>query len=345
MFFPGLDKITDKISDIRDAVAPVTTPIGDAFNAAVDGARDTVRTGRDAVTSSASAVASVGGALLDRDARPLNTEERALAESYFGDSIDLDKITLNQSSALVAANEYFPGNNSSRPFVLGNTINFNHDLDLNDPDDRGIFLHELTHVWQFQSTEGINTQIQGAQLATDSDNYVIDTALLDPNNPENIHDFNIEQQAETVRGHFLLTEHERLSDLASNPSLTSEERRAVQEDLDFIEGQRLYNNLNDNGITAENLEPFLDEIQSFKPREGVVAEANEAVYEIVDDVLGFNPLGAQLEVAEGAVEIGREAGEVVLEKTGEAIIDGATAADEAFSDIKDLFTGRIPRPF
>ena len=335
MVFPVLDKIIKPISDVRDAVAPVTAPLGDAFDAAVGGVRDAARKGRDAGAEAAEAVVSVGEALLVDNERPLNAEERALAEEYFGEAIDLDKVVLNQSSALVAANEYLPGNSSSRPFVLGNTINFNHELDLNDPADRGIFLHELTHVWQFQSTEGINTQIQGAQLASDSDNYVIDTALLDPDHPENLHDFNIEQQAETVSGHFLLTEHARLTELASHPSLTSEERSAVETDLDFIEGQRLYNNLTDNGITAEGLEPFLAEIRSFKPRDGVVAEANEAVYEITDDLLDADFVGAGLEGVEGTAEVAREA--------GEDIVEGATDAAESFGE--EIWRRIVPRPF
>lgn len=46
-------------------------------------------------------------------------------------------------------------------------------------------------------------QIQGAQLASDSSNYEIDTDLLD--DVDNFHsEFNIEQQVEVVRSYFLL---------------------------------------------------------------------------------------------------------------------------------------------
>ena len=35
MVFSGLQEITDVVSDVRDAIALVTAPVGDAFDAAV----------------------------------------------------------------------------------------------------------------------------------------------------------------------------------------------------------------------------------------------------------------------------------------------------------------------
>ena len=344
MMFPGVNAISDAISAVREAAAPV----GAAFDAAVDGVRGAGEAAVDRTKNAAgdviTTVAPIVGAAAHDGARPLTQEERELASDYFGDSIDLDRVVINESSAAAVANQYFPGNSSSRPFVVGNTVNYAGEINLNDPIERSTFLHELTHVWQFQNTEGVNVQIQGVQLATDPSSYVIDTSLL--GDVDNFQDFNIEQQAETVRGHFLLTRHAELEGELNGPR-TPEQRAAIQQEIDQIERQRLFQNLDGAGITAADLEPFLDEVRSFAPREGVVAEANEALDEIAHSLTieGEGPLGVGLEIAEGGAEVTREVGEIVLEETGDAIVEGVHAVDDIASDAKDLITGRGFRLF
>ena len=155
MVFPGGNPIIDAVNSVGDAVSTVTKPVSDAFGAAVDRARGT---GGEIVDGTA----SVAGAAFDGDgARSLNAEEEAIAREYFGDSIDYSQVTINESSALVEINGLHPDNSSGRPFVAGNTIHFDHELDLNHPADRGTFLHEMTHVWQFQSTRGLDTTREG----------------------------------------------------------------------------------------------------------------------------------------------------------------------------------------
>jgi len=286
----------------------------------------------DRLISGAVDAIKIGEAALDSGSRPLSEEERDIAEEYFGDSIDLDRVTINESSALSEANQHFPGNSGSRPFVVGNTINYPDDIDLSDPGERGTFIHELVHVWQFQNTEGVNVQIQGAQLASNPENYEIDTSLL--NDVENFpEEFNIEQQAEIVRGYYLLQRVDELEAekfaLYSDPVADrSEQIEAIDEEIAQIKNIGLYDDLNDNGITTAKLEPFIEKIQDYTPREGVVAELNEAADEFLES--GGNPV----EIAEGGLEVGREVGEAALEETGNAIVDGVQAADDFIDDVK-----------
>ena len=309
MNVPGVGRIPNIVDSLLDPIIPPDKLISGAVNAI-----------------------KIGEAALDSGSRPLSDEERDIAEEHFGDSIDLDRITINESSALSEANQYFPGNNGSRPFVVGNTINYPEDIDLSDPGERGTFIHELVHVWQFQNTEGVNVQIKGAQLATDPENYEIDTSLLNDtdNFPE---EFNIEQQAEIVRGYYLLQRHEELKaekfDLFSDPvSDHSEQIEVIDEEIEQIENIGLFNDLNDDGITTTELEPFIEKIQSYTPQEGVVAELNEAADEFLES--GANPI----EIVEGGFEVGREIGEIALEETGNTIIDGVHAADDFIDDVK-----------
>src|SRR5919199_2244453 len=68
--------------------------------------------------------------------RSLNAEEKAIAQSVFGDSINLNLVRINEWS--------FPNLvNGGRPFTTFNTINTWGSL---EPD---VLIHELTHVWQY----------------------------------------------------------------------------------------------------------------------------------------------------------------------------------------------------
>ena len=74
--------------------------------------------------------------LLKINTRPLNDEEKDIAESVFGNSINLN---------LVRIDEYSLGNlvNGKRPFTTFNTINTWGSLEPHE------LIHELTHVWQY----------------------------------------------------------------------------------------------------------------------------------------------------------------------------------------------------
>jgi len=357
LFIPGLNPVADAINRAKEAVAPVTSPIKERFDNAFD-----------KVKSGVNAVAEIGEAATNEGPRPLNAEEIAVAKEYFGESIDYDRVQINESSAISVGNKHLNENGRSRPFVIGNTINYPREIDLNDPVQRSTFLHEVTHVWQFQSTKGVGTTVEGGVLALQDQGevYRLDNVDIDPNNPEAFHDLSIEKQAEIVRGHFLLSEHENLeaerdnlNKVVGNPFVGADQQNnarsriaEIDSDIDKIEGHGRFKELSSHkdtpldsrgkhiGFTASDLDPFIKEINDTRPREGIAAEASEAFDEITGEALGGDQVGAYLETAEGVVEVGREVGKVALEETGETIIAGAEKADETFSDIKDLVTGR-----
>jgi hypothetical protein len=68
MVFSGLQEITDVVSDVRDAIALVTAPVGDAFDAAVHTAAKVVGTAGEFAAGSAKAAASVGIAVINDNA-------------------------------------------------------------------------------------------------------------------------------------------------------------------------------------------------------------------------------------------------------------------------------------
>ncbi|MGH1481192.1 MAG: hypothetical protein ACRBM6_21075 [Geminicoccales bacterium] len=359
MFIPGLNPVADAINRAKEAVAPVTSPVKERF----DNAFDKVKSGVGAVSEVAEAATDGDGA------RPLNAEEINAARQVFGDSIDYDKVQINESSPPAIANKHVPGNDKSRPFAVGNTIYYPSEIDLNNPIEHSTFLHEVTHVWQFQSTKGAGTTVEGAWLATKNQRevYRLDNVDIDPSNSETFHNLDIEQQAEIVRGHYLLSEHEALTiekgnleKVVGNSYVGADQQNnarsriaEIDSDLSIIRNHGRFDDLSTHkdtpidpatgdhiGFTASDLEPFVDEIRGTRPREGIAAEGDEAFDEISGELLRGNPIGAQREYIEGTVEIGREVGEVVLQESGEAIIAGTEKAEETFSDIKDLVTGR-----
>jgi hypothetical protein len=67
--------------------------------------------------------------------RRLTRAEKELAQGVFGESVDLERVRVAVTSVL------------SAPTTLGNTIR-SHDRDV----ERGTLIHELTHVWQYQTS-------------------------------------------------------------------------------------------------------------------------------------------------------------------------------------------------
>lgn len=328
MSIPGIGQLAGITSTINNLIDPL--------DQAKDVVLDKAEQGANVV---ASEVAEITHTALRSDARELTGQERAIAEEYFGDTIDLDRVKVNESSVLSSLSQYDPGNENARPFVLGNTINFPDGFDLDSPKDRGTFIHELAHVWQYQNTKGIGVQLEGATLARDSSNYDIDTDQLD--DVDNFDSFNIEQQAEVVQGYYLLQTHAELTEqrdaLVNGPlPVASSELTSALEDIDKdiaeVEDKGAFQDLTAAGITADDLEPFIDRIQ------GTNNEIRAEVFEATDEIIssGFS----DREIIEGGFEIGREIGEAGLEAGANVVTDGISAADEFVDDVGDLVSGR-----
>lgn len=114
----------------------------------------------------AGAVATVITILLGTLAsyRPLTAQEKAEAKPIFGDSIDLDKISVSSESLLnkviFGLQDWASKTQNSRAFTTETLINF----DVDDGIERHTLIHELTHVWQalvtgpFYMAEAIHAQ-------------------------------------------------------------------------------------------------------------------------------------------------------------------------------------------
>lgn len=130
------------------------------------------------------------GNALSLGGRPLGRAEREAARFVFHESIDLDKVRIVHA---VVANA---------PTTLGNFIR----IPMNGSIDRQTLIHELAHVWQYQTkgTQYISDSIchqVGAAITTGSRNaaYVVTDADL---RVRSIHDLPAEKQAVIVETFF-----------------------------------------------------------------------------------------------------------------------------------------------
>ena len=85
------------------------------------------------------------------DARPLTDAEAALTRSVFGDAVNTDRVTVRRS-------KWFPFQPRDTVMAPCGHIHFHprtdlyrDDFDAADLGAQGLFVHEMTHVWQAQT--------------------------------------------------------------------------------------------------------------------------------------------------------------------------------------------------
>lgn len=126
--------------------------------------------------------------------RPLTPGEIDLTRSVFGDAIDCSRVTLRQRKWIF----FQPRNTVMAP--LGHIHfhpagpNYRDDFAASDLSDQGLFIHEMTHVWQHQ---------QGIFLPIARHPFCRYGYLLQPG--RGFQSYGIEQQAEIVRHGFMLS--------------------------------------------------------------------------------------------------------------------------------------------
>ncbi len=125
--------------------------------------------------------------------RPLSAEEISLARSIFGNSIDYQRVRIDETTRLVCKDHHIC-------YVSFYTINSWGEF---SPD---IFLHEMMHVWQYQQLGGVYIpRALLAQRTAQGYNYGGVEKLMEViARGGDIHDFNLEQQAEIVADYFCL---------------------------------------------------------------------------------------------------------------------------------------------
>jgi hypothetical protein len=127
------------------------------------------------------------------DERALSSEERAMTHAIFGESIDMDKVRIRRrkwwlfqpKGIVMAPRGHIHFHPASETFCTC--------FGASDPSGQGLFIHEMTHVWQHQS--GLNLLLRRHPFCRYG--YV-----FKPGKPFNR--YGIEQQAEIVRHVFLM---------------------------------------------------------------------------------------------------------------------------------------------
>ena len=122
-----------------------------------------------------------------QQSRLLTTGEKALAQSVFGDSINLDEVQLK--TAWWVLKHYAVSPNGHIYFNRANWI-----IDFSDASlsKKSWLIHELTHVWQLQ--QGLKV-VRGALIDRRYD-YVLKT-------DKSFFNYGIEQQARMVQDYFI----------------------------------------------------------------------------------------------------------------------------------------------
>ncbi|KWI50691.1 type IV secretion protein Rhs [Burkholderia pseudomultivorans] len=132
--------------------------------------------------------------------RPLTAAEIEFSKAIFKDSIDYEKVRVHKGS-------YFWFNlQSKRTAVTPNGHMYFREEDFMEdffgpeaaPADRAWFMHEMTHVWQYQ--RGYSVRFHGLTVTIRGDRAYQYTIT-----PENVfHDYNMEQQGNLVADYFAI---------------------------------------------------------------------------------------------------------------------------------------------
>jgi len=129
-----------------------------------------------------------------KGARPLTEGEIALARSMFGDAIDYDRVRL-------VRRKWWPFQPRSTVMAPCGHIHFHPESHLWSDDFsaerlplQGLFIHELTHVWQAQTRGRFYLPLMRHPFCSYA--YRIEEGLP-------FHAYGLEQQAELVRHRFL----------------------------------------------------------------------------------------------------------------------------------------------
>ena len=130
--------------------------------------------------------------------RKLTANEIKLAKIIFGDTIDYDKVRITNR---------IPGlfKKSVGGMCTGNAINTSKDTYCDDYDAsyrKSFFIHEMTHIWQFQHSPSYLGKKLIKELATHHFNYMAKAYQYDLEDGKPFDDYGLEQQAGIVQDYF-----------------------------------------------------------------------------------------------------------------------------------------------
>ena len=134
--------------------------------------------------------------LLKLKTRSLTIQEKALAKSIFGDSIQYDLVKVDTGAK-------FGTKKIALAYVSFNTINYLRNI------DKAIFIHELMHIWQFQQFGSIYiARAIKAQRSKEGYDYGGVANLYQVMlKGGSLLDFNFEQQADIIEDYYRIKEN------------------------------------------------------------------------------------------------------------------------------------------
>lgn len=131
--------------------------------------------------------------------RPMTQGEIAMARSVFGSAIDYSKVRIHSSSYLPAQVQ---GDNVITPNgEMYCSKNYCSDFSQEGLEGRKLFIHEMTHVWQYQNNildprlEAVKELIKHFGRYSDTYAYKLDKS-------KDLTDYNLEQQAHMVEDYY-----------------------------------------------------------------------------------------------------------------------------------------------
>ncbi len=137
---------------------------------------------------------------LDPTCRPLTTEETTLARKYFGERIDYKHVRVFDRPFLYMLGRDYSGMSPNGHIYFGASDQYRPNF-ARDASSASLFIHEMTHVAQFQ--DGMNVPKQAFKtLLKHRFNY--DAAYkYEIHSPRAYGDMNLEQQAEVMQDYFI----------------------------------------------------------------------------------------------------------------------------------------------
>lgn len=134
--------------------------------------------------------------IIKQKTRPLTIQEKALAKSIFGDSIQYDLVKVDSQAR-------FGTKKIALAYVSFNTVNYLRKI------DKAIFIHEMVHIWQFQQFGSIYiARAIKAQKSKEGYDYggVINLYQVMLKGGSLL-DFNFEQQADIIEDYYRIKEN------------------------------------------------------------------------------------------------------------------------------------------
>ncbi|WP_211455441.1 PAAR domain-containing protein [Collimonas antrihumi] len=142
---------------------------------------------------------------VEEDVRQLTAGEIEMAKKIFRDSVDYSTVKVHNGAYMVGAGDNAMTPNGEMYFPKDY---YQPDYSTGDDSDRIWFIHEMTHVWQYQlgysvKWAGIKIQIKGGYRYAPSQ-VVARAYKYDPiaDRDKSLSDFNMEQQGDLVSHYF-----------------------------------------------------------------------------------------------------------------------------------------------